>query len=216
MEENTPTPILPEDSEIQGEKIIKRQRGRPKKDKNKPMVIPDLDIDSANYRQNDNIVLSTPKKELLINQVIKEMMMGKTSNQIEAELVRNYKISPRKCRYLIHEANRVILEYTEEEREILKEKNHALLIDLYQKNIVKDDLREARTVLEVINKMYGLFSADKLEISQSVIHFEFDLGKEDEKQKTLNIEPTDYEDIDTEPNTEQQDESTNPENTDNE
>lgn len=120
--------------------------------------------------------LTKAKKEELENYVIKRMMDGATTRDLILEFARDYNFSESKTQHLVSSANKAICKHTQAERLILKEKNHALLQDLYQKNIEKGDLREARTILEVFNKMYGLNEADRLELSGNIIKFKFDIA----------------------------------------
>lgn len=174
----------------------KRKVGRPKKG-DEIIMLPENGVYPLDRVEEQYENLTPSKKQVYVNDVIKLMMEGKTTMAICQEYYNKYKFSERKTKYLIASANKAITEYTTEERLILKEKNQALLQDLYQKNMDRGDYKEARTILEVLNKMFGLNAADKLEISKSIIHFEFDLSDtstKDEIQDTTYINLTSKQD----------------------
>lgn len=112
--------------------------------------------------------------EEVTNVVLDELLKGKQRNEIYNKLVKEYKFkSFRSVKNYIERASQILKEMMIADRTNIKERHQALLMKLFQMNIDRDDLREARTCLEVLNKMFGLNEATKLDISGNLIEFKF-------------------------------------------
>lgn len=142
------------------------------------------------YQMNSEEVLRKRKEsqksmlaqnELQINEILELILQNKARHEIKAEMVAKYNFTERRINQLITSAHQRVKNIASDEREILKDKIYKQLQDLYNKNIEKDDLREARSILEVMNKMYALNDpvTNKIEMNQKIIKFSFDMSGAD-------------------------------------
>ncbi len=187
------------------EKFIRKGRNR-KKDS----------IDNKEYYEsNKQQIMDNRQKNqqefavthhLKINEIYKMIIDGKTKQDIVLYFQNQEGITERRVNQLIAGANRMMIDLVKEDRLQLKEKHHALLLELYKKNIEREDYKEARSVLESLNKMYALNEpvTNKLEIKQQIIKFSFDVPVDDEqirnnrKLKKMEAQDVEYKDIDDE------------------
>ena len=112
--------------------------------------------------------------EMDINLIYKLIVEGKTRVDIIEELKTKRNLTDRRINQLLTEANKKIKKTVDDERVLLKEKHHAMLWELYNLNRERGDFKECRTILETLNKMYGV-NEDKKEIEiKQTVRYTFD------------------------------------------
>lgn len=157
---------------------------------------------NAEYYQKNKLAIRTKQNahyralpaqtEKTVTDVFKLIVEGKNRHEIKSYLITQLKYSDRRANQIIVHANERVKVMAIEEREQIKENHHAKLMYLYDQCIQKGDLREARTIIEVLNKMYGLNEAQKIDINQRIVKFDFDMSG---TMIQNNIAPIDYTDI---------------------
>lgn len=174
-----------------------------KSGKNKKM------LNSQYYQENrehldlvrkENMAIAKVKHEERTNEVFRMLIDGKPKHEIIQFFVKRDGIEERTVQRSIIAAYSKVKEMVASERDILREKHIAQLQKLYEKNIDNGDLREARAVLESLNKMLGLNEPEKkqLEVKQQIIRFNFDNPISDDevnriKANSQTIDATDIE-----------------------
>jgi hypothetical protein len=145
-------------------------------------------------RQNNYARALPEKYEKDMNDIYSMIVDGKSRVEIKKYIMDNLKLGERRANQLISQAALRIKESIIEERKMIKDKHHAQLMDLYKRSLAREDFRECRAILEVLNKMYGLNEVvtNKLEINAKIIKVDF--GANDLLTPTTNIDYTDYTD----------------------
>jgi hypothetical protein len=146
-------------------------------------LLEDFESDELILLMNkDSIVEAGERRgELFImeitNVVLDQLLCGKSRREIHDKLVSDYKFKTfKQVKRFIEKAYIDLKAMMQEDRVHIKDRHQGLLMELYKMNLNNGDLREARTCLEVLNKMFGLNEASKIELNGNLIQFKYNTG----------------------------------------
>lgn len=134
-------------------------------------------MDQKDYRpstMSNNVVAGvlTKKSEERIKKIIDWIGEGLSRFKIQENIMTEFKLSKLSARNYIQASYRYLKEMSDEDREFMREKHHAMLSKLYEENKERGDLREAHQLVITINKMFGVNEPEKNE-SKNIFEFKF-------------------------------------------
>lgn len=111
-----------------------------------------------------------PATQLKVIEMAKKIIKGGTKMKLVQEFADTYEVSTKHACAYYNAALRYLLP-SPEEQEDFREKMQAKLLaryeDLYEKAIGRDNVKQAREVLDSMAKIYGLTGSNKVQIAEN-------------------------------------------------
>lgn len=99
------------------------------------------------------------------------LVQGLTSRQVNFTLQKEFNIKFGQAKVYISKAEKAFIEENPENRQLLRAKYSAMLLDLYNKSYGQEHFKVCREIIESLAKMSGLFEQEKQVNSNITIQY---------------------------------------------